>query len=53
MKGGIDMKYYDPEYEREITEEAIRKQFEWFKTQPWFNKDYETFKKENFVVIDK
>lgn len=48
-----DRKYYDPEYDRVVTEDVIRKQFEWFDKQPWFNKNYEDFKRDNFIEINK
>jgi hypothetical protein len=44
-------KYYDPEYDREVNEDVIKKQYEWFKNQSWFTKDYETFKNDNFTLI--
>lgn len=43
--------YYDPEYDRIVTEDVIKKQYEWFSKQKWFTKDYETFKKDNFIEI--
>lgn len=46
-------KYYDPEYDRIVEEFVIQNQYEWFKKQKWFHKDYETFKKENFEEIDE
>lgn len=45
-------KYYDPEYDRIVEEFIIENQYEWFKQQPWFHKDYETFKNENFEKVD-
>lgn len=45
-------KYYDPEYDRIVTEEVVKKQYEWFKNQSWFKKDYETFKRDNFLEIE-
>ena len=48
-KWGEDMKkYYDPGYDREITEEGIKKQYELFRKHKWFHKTFEEFKKENF-----
>ena len=35
-----------------VMEEDIEKQYEWFKNQSWFNKDYETFKRDNFLEIE-
>ena len=45
-----EKKYYDPEYDRMVNEDYIRNQYDWFSKQPWFNKDYETFKRDNFIV---
>lgn len=44
-------KYYDPEYDRVVSEDVVRKQFEWFDKQPWFDKDYEDFKRHNFIPL--
>lgn len=44
-------RYYDIEYGEEVKEDVIRKQYEWFKQQPWFNKTYDQFKKINFIEI--
>lgn len=44
-------KYYDPEYDRFVTEDVIKNQYEWFESQPWFEKSYEQFKAENFTEI--
>lgn len=44
--------YYDPEYDRIVTEDVIENQYSWFSKQKWFTKDYETFKRENFTEIE-
>ena len=51
MKRGSVMckRYYDPEYHRIVDEQVIKNQFNWFSKQSWFHKNYETFKKENFL----
>ena len=41
--------FYDPEYDRIVSEDVIRRQYEWFSTQPWFNKSYEEFAADNFI----
>lgn len=43
--------YYDPEYNRMVTEDAIRSQYEWFTRHPQIlsNKSYEEFRKDNFI----
>ena len=46
-----EARYYDPEYDREVGEEVIKRQYDWFVKQPWFNKSYETFVEENFIKI--
>lgn len=46
-------KYYDPEYDREISEEEIRKQYDWFVKNQGMKKSYETFLKENFDEISE
>ena len=45
-------KYYDPEYDRVVTEEVPKKQYEWFKQQSWFHKSYEEFLADNFLNAD-
>lgn len=45
-------KYYDPEYDRNVTEDVIQKQYEWFKQHTWFHKTYEEFRNDNFWDID-
>ena len=45
-------KYYDPEYDRVVTEEVPKKQYEWFKQQSWFHKSYEEFLADNFLNED-
>lgn len=42
-------KFYDPEYDRIVTEDVPKKQYEYFKKQPWFTKTYEQFLAENFI----
>lgn len=45
-------KYYDPEYDRIVDEQVIIDQYNWFKNEwPWFPKDYETFKHDNFMEV--
>lgn len=45
-------KYYDPEYDRTVTEEVIKGQYENFKSNySWFDKPYEQFKEENFSEL--
>lgn len=46
------MKYYDPEYDRIVDESVPKKQYEWFKAQPWFKKTYEEFLTGNFLNED-
>ena len=41
-------RFYDPEYDRLVDESVIKKQYEWFAKQKWFDKSYEQFKRENF-----
>lgn len=43
--------YYDPEYNRMVTEDVIRSQYEWFIRHPQIlnNKSYEEFRKDNFI----
>lgn len=48
-----ERKFYDPEYDREVTEEVPKRQYEWFSKQPWFNKTYEQFLKENFIEVEE
>lgn len=43
--------YYDPEYDREVDENIIRQQYDYFSQQNWFNKSYEQFRAENFMEI--
>ncbi|MCR5837158.1 MAG: hypothetical protein K6G88_11680 [Lachnospiraceae bacterium] len=45
------MKYYDPEYDRIVEEDVIKKQYDIFKQQPWFTKTYEQFKNDNFIKL--
>ena len=45
-------KYYDPEYDRIVDEDVIKKQYEWFSTQAWFTKTYEQFRDENFTEAE-
>ena len=45
-------KYYDPEYDRIVDESLIQEQYKWFSKQGWFHKDYETFKRDNFLNED-
>lgn len=42
-------KYYDPEYDRIVTQDEVRRQFDYFNSQPWFSKTYEQFRDENFL----
>lgn len=46
-----DEKWYDPEYDRYVTEDVIKKQYEYFKKSPYFKKTYEQFREENFMKI--
>ena len=43
--------YYDPEYDRMVTEDVIRSQYEWFTRHPQIlcSKSYEEFRKNNFI----
>ncbi|GEM_PF-4097727 len=43
--------YYDPEYQKEVDEDYIRSQYEWFTQFSWFTKSYEQFRDENFERI--
>ena len=45
-------RYYDPEYNRYVTEDTIKSQYEWFSKQEWFSKTYEQFKADNFTVVE-
>lgn len=45
-----DKKYYDPEYDRIVTEDTIQDQYNWFSKQEWFTKSYEEFRNDNFIV---
>lgn len=47
---GVKM-YYDPEYDREVDENIIKQQYDYFSQQNWFNKSYEQFRTENFMEI--
>lgn len=44
-------KFYDPEYDRIVDETEVRKQYEWFAQQTWFNKSFEEFAEDNFTEI--
>jgi hypothetical protein len=44
-------KYHDPEYDRIVDETEVRKQYEWFAQQTWFNKSFEEFAEDNFTEI--
>lgn len=46
-------KYYDPEYDRMVDESEIRRQYDWFSQQAWFDKTYEQFKADNFPEAGK
>lgn len=46
-----EKKFWDPEYDRIVTEDVIKKQFEHFKKDEFFKKSYEEFKKDNFEEI--
>lgn len=48
----MEKNYYDPEYDRVVDETVIKRQYNWFSKQPWFHKDYDTFRKENFLNED-
>lgn len=43
--------YYDPEYDRIVGEDVIKRQYEDFNKQDWFSKSYEQFKEDNFSRI--
>lgn len=45
--------YYDPEYDRMVDENEIKRQYEWFSKQAWFDKTYEQFKTDNFKQVTK
>lgn len=45
-------KYFDCEYSREVTEEYVLNQYNWFKSNcSWFAQTYEKFLKENFQEL--
>lgn len=44
----VEKKYYDPEYDRLITEDVIKEQWEYFQ-RAGSTKSYEQFKEENFM----
>lgn len=44
-------RYYDPEYEQEITEEEIREQYNDFVEHERTDKTYEQFRDDNFTLI--
>lgn len=46
-------KYFDPEYDRIVDENEIKRQYEWFKNQKWFTKTYEQFRAENFTEVEE
>lgn len=46
------MRYYDPEYNKEITEKAIKRQYEWFNKHSCFRESYDQFKKDNFKEVN-
>lgn len=48
----MERKFYDPEYDRIVSESVPKKQYAWFLAQPWFNQTYEDFLKENFMEIE-
>lgn len=45
-------KFYDPEYDRIVDESVPKKQYEWFRKQSWFHKNYEQFLADNFLNED-
>lgn len=45
-------KYYDPEYDRIVDESVPKGQYEWFRSQGWFNQTYEQFLADNFLNED-
>lgn len=47
----MERKFYDPEYDRIVSESVPQKQYAWFNEQPWFHQTYEDFVKENFMEI--
>lgn len=47
-------KYFDCEYNIEVTEEYVLNQYNWFKNNcNCFTKTYEEFKKENFQELSE
>ena len=42
-------RYYDPEHDRIIDENEVRKQYTWFAQQAWFRKTFKQFAEDNFV----
>lgn len=46
----MSKKYYDPEYDREVDEAYIRRQYNWFKSHG-MKKSYDEFVADNFDEI--
>lgn len=42
--------YYDPECDKYVDKDYIKKQYEWFSSQSWFHKTYEEFLADNFYL---
>ena len=45
--------YYDPEYDRIVDENEVKRQYEWFSKQAWFSKSLEDFTKDNFDEVNR
>lgn len=45
--------YYDPEYSRIVDESEVRRQYDFFSKESWFDKSFEQFAEENFVEENK
>jgi hypothetical protein len=47
------MQYFDMETEDLVDESSVREKYEWFKRQPWFSGDYETFVAKHFQKLEE
>ncbi|MBU5332072.1 hypothetical protein KQI61_07660 [Anaerocolumna aminovalerica] len=45
------VRYYDYEYSRIVDEQEVKRQYNYFSSQSWFNKTYEEFANDNFREI--
>lgn len=47
-------KYYDPEYDRIVTENEVMRQYKWFEqNMPWLHETFEQFADKNFTLIER